>query len=382
LKVSVKTPDTSFIVSSETNLINSDKYTINYDCLFKTLKVLNNTEYYIKHLKLDNLQKDLFIPFKELAGIKKRIFSILNDSKELTGPIDIPFKKKQSILKIKPTLAVLISSEKDLYLCNKTSADIFFQLPNCFKNENFKLVNLFLKNKKLIPWFPSVLIGENYTAAKDFLSQVRPNLIVTNNTGIAYEAYKKGIRWIAGPYLNITNSFGLSCLKENFDCHGSFISNELNKYQIKNITNPENLKLYYSIYHPILLMTSRQCLLRQVVGCEKDRIDGECIHECNKSSSITNLKKVPLFIEKTKGGYHCIYNSNNFLNTDIVNDLPDIFSSFFIDLRDIKTETEIEVDKSGIIKLFGNFLNGNPDSKKQLGQIIHPSTSAQYKKGI
>ncbi len=59
-----------------------------------------------------------------------------------------------------------------------------------------------------------------------------------------------------------------------------------------------------------------------------------------------------------------------------------MFSSFLIDLRDIKTETKIEMDKSGIIGLFENFLNGNPDSKNELKQIIHPSIIAQYKKVI
>jgi putative protease len=70
------------------------------------------------------------------------------------------------------------------------------------------------------------------------------------------------------------------------------------------------------------------------------------------------------------------------LNTDIVTDLPDMFSGFLIDLRDIKTETKIDMDKSGIIELFENLLNGNPDSKKELKKIIHPSTNTQYIKGI
>ena len=382
LKVYVNTPDTSFTVLSDINLATAGKYTINYDYLFKIFKVLNNTEYYIEHLELEGLQKDLFIPFKELTLIKKRVFAILNDSQELIDSIDVPLLKKQSALEIKPDIAVLISSQKDLYLCNKTSANIFFQLPNCFKNESLKFKEFFLKNKKLIPWFPSVLIGDNYTAAKEFLLQVQPELIVTNNTGIAYEACKKGISWIAGPYLNIANSYSLLCLKENFNCYGSFISNELNKYQIQTIINPENFKLYYSIYHPILLMLSRQCLFHQVIGCTKSSIDEECIQKCDKSSSITNLKNVSFFIEKTKGNYHSIYNNSNFLNTDIVIDLPDTFASFFIDLRDVKTETKIEMDKQGIIKLFENLLKGDIDSKKELKQIIHPSTNAQYKKGI
>jgi len=415
LKVSVKTPDTFFDVFSEMNLVDAGTYpldqyvltqsggkktipsgnndlatenkkraaaTLSYGNFFERFKALNNTEYYIEDLELENLQNDLFIPFKELTSIKKRILFILNGSREFIEPIDVPVIKKQSTLKIEPALSVLISSQKDLHLCNETSADIFFQLPNCFNNEYSKFVDLFVENKKLVPWFPSILIGENYTAAVELLQQVKPSRIVTNNTGIAYEASERGISWIAGPYLNIVNSFSLLCLKEKFNCYGAFISNEMNKKQIKYIVSPDNFKLYYSIYHPVLLMNSRQCLLHQVVGCEKDRIDDECIQKCTKSSSITSLENVSLCIEKAKGNYHCIYNNNNYLNTDVVTDFPDTFSGFFIDLRDVKTETQLEMDKSRIIKLFENLLNRNSDSTKELKQIIHPTTNAQYKKGI
>ena len=415
LKVSVKTPDSSFSVLSESNLLSAGPYTLNrhsrnqgdeaktipsgsknpalknnkssargldHDLLSKKLSALNDTAYYIKLIKLENLQSDLFIPYKELTSIKKGILSLLNGTKNIIEPIDVPFLKKQSIPDIKPALSVLISSQKDLHLCDKTSADIFFQLPDCLKNECSGFIDLFLKNRKIIPWFPSVLIGENYTAAVNFLKQVQPELIVTNNTGIAYEACKKGIPWIAGPFLNIINSFSLLCLKENFDCYGSFISNEISRKQIKSIIKPEDFKLYYSIYHPISLMISRQCLHQQIIGCDKSSIDDDCIQKCQKSSSITNLNKVPLFINKSKGNYHCIYNNNNSLNTDILTDLPDVFSSFFIDLRDIKTETKTGMDKSGLIELFEQLLNGDHDSKHELKQMIHPSTNAQYTKGI
>jgi putative protease len=129
-------------------------------------------------------------------------------------------------------------------------------------------------------------------------------------------------------------------------------------------------------------MTSRQCLLHQVTGCEKNTMDEQCLQKCEKSSSITNLKNQLLLIKKTKWNYHSIYNNINFLNTDIVKDIPNIFSSFLIDLRDIRTETKIKMDKESIIRLFENLLNGDLDSKKELKQIIHPSTNTQYKKGI
>jgi len=99
-------------------------------------------------------------------------------------------------------------------------------------------------------------------------------------------------------------------------------------------------------------------------------------------ASITNLKKHSFFIEKSKGNYHSVYNETNLLNTDIIKDIPNLFTSFFIDLRDIKTETKIELDKSKIIIHFENLLNENPDSIKELKQIIHPTSNSQYKIGI
>ena len=391
LKFCVKAIDTSFVVLSKTNLVPKNEQSIStcltYNFLLERLKAINDTQYYIEHLELENLQSGLFISFNEISSIKKRILYILKGEKEMKDPVEVPFLNKQSPLKTKPVLSILISSQKDLSLCDKTLADIFFQLPNSFKHEGVKkghseFIDFFLKNKKLIPWFPSVLIGDNYTAALDFLSQVQPKMIVTNNAGIAYEAYKKGIAWIAGPYLNLVNSFGLFCLKENFNCYGAFISNEISKYQLRSISHPENFKLYYSIYHPIVLLTSRQCLLHQVIGCKKTSMDENCVQNCKKSSSITNLNKVPMFIEKTQGNYHSIYNHQNFLNTDIVTDLPNIFSGFSIDLRDIKTETKFKMDKAGIVKLFENFLHGNLEAGKALKRMIHPTTKTQYKKGI
>jgi putative protease len=223
---------------------------------------------------------------------------------------------------------------------------------------------------------------ENYRAATKFLDQVKPVRVVTDNTGIAHEAHQRGIPWIAGPYLNMVNSFGLACLKERFNCQGAFISNEISQYQIKGIVRPENFHLYYRIFHPVLLLSSRQCLFRQVIGCEKNAMDGECIPACHRSSFMTNLKKVPLFIEKTKGNYPCLYHHHHFLNMEIVQDLPNVFSRFFIDLRDIKTETKMKLDKPGIIGLFENFLKGNSDARAQLRQRISPTTCVQYKKGI
>lgn len=382
LKLEIGMPDTSFVIYSKTNLAKTNTQVLNKKMVLKRFKAFNDTEYYIQDLIFENLDPGVFISFNELTSLKKRVLFVLNGNKEMIDPMAVPIIKKPIDEAITARLSVLISSPKDIHLCEDTSAKIYFQLPNDFKNEAESLIDLFKKYNQLIPYFPSILLGEDYTAAVKFLHRVNPTHIVTNNTGIAFEAYTNKIPWIAGPYLNSINSFSLLCLKENFNCMGAFISNEIGKKQIENIKKPEDFNLYYSIYHPIVLMTSRQCLFHQVTGCEKNKIDNSCIQKCEKSSSIRNLKKENFIIEKAKGNYHHVYNETNFLNTEIIRDLPNVFSSFFIDLRDIKTNTKVEIDKESIIQLFIAYLNGNDDAKIHVQQQIHPTTNTQYTMGI
>ena len=387
LTATVKTPDTTFEVNSDTFLVaankrKSDCPTFESELILKRFKTINDTEYFIDILKLDDVENDLYLPLKELTVIKDKILFVLNDSKEKVRAIELP---KLDFSKDKITsssLSILISSEKDLYLCDETDAEIYFQIPNHFKNKLSQLVELFSKNHKLIPWFPAVLMGENYDAAVEFLEQLKPERIITNNTGIAYVAYEKGISWVAGPYMNIVNSYGLLCLKENLNCSAAFISNEINQTQIKKIIKPDNFELIYSISHPIVLMTTIACMFHQVSGCKKNIVDDKCIQRCEKSSSITNLKDISYFIDKEKGGYHTVYNDENFLNTDIVTDIPNTFSKFFIDLRDVKTGTEFGADKLKIIKLFDEYVNGRNDSIKELQKNIQFTTNTQYSRGI
>lgn len=387
LTMSVKTPEQTFDVVSDINLVAIDESKsstsgIDQELLAKRFKPLNDTEYFIDRFDLESFDNDLFIPYKELTLLNNKILFILKGSIEKINSVDVPKLKSSNQDKISHSLSILISSEQDLHLCDETSADIYFQVPNSFSHQLVKVVELFKNNERLIPWFPAVLIGDDYLAAVELLEQVQPKRIVTNNTGVAYAAYEKEISWTAGPYMNLVNSFSLLCLKENFNCDGAFISNEINQSQIKKIVKPDDFKLTYSISHPIVLMTTIACMFHQVTGCNKNIVDDKCIQRCKKSSSITNLKDISYFIDKEKGGYHTVYNQSNFLNADIINDIPNVFSEFFVDLRDIKTDTKFEADKTEIVKLFESHINGDPSSIARLGQTIHPSTNTQYLRGI
>jgi putative protease len=381
----------SFVIQSTSLLTKSEHNGIDQATLEKRFRTLGNAEYVLKEIDLQYLSGELSIPFSELTSLKNQAARLLNGDKALLPAVTLPALKRHakgndchtdSHTNNRPKLSILISDETDIRLTEVTTADIYFKLPDAFKRDCTKYIDFLKANTRLIPWFPAVLIGKDYDVAINILEHVAPPLIVTNNTGIAYKANQLGIKWIAGPFLNTTNSYALMAMKEEFDCSGAFISNELNQQQMKNIARPANFKLFYSIYHPILLMTSRQCFFQQSVGCDKPRIDNGCMLSCDKSTSITNLKGVSFAIDKQKAGYPSIYNQDQFLNMQVINDLSDLFDGFLIDLTNIGAGDKPSPDKVALISQFEQLLAGDPQVEMTLNAMVTDSTVSQYHTGL
>jgi len=391
--------DTSFTLQSKSLLMKSGKLSIDKETVEKRFKSFNNAEFNLDSIMTNELAEGLSIPYKELTELKNETAFILNNSKPLLPEVLFPKLTRHEKVKTSneakmqnsnsAKLSLLICDEKDIALTNITDADVFFKLPDAYKRGCTKYVTFFEENPKLIPWFPSVLIGKDFDVALNILEQVKPKLIVTNNTGIANRAFELGIRWIAGPYLNTTNSYALLAMKEEFDCAGAFISNEINRQQMRSIARPENFNMYYSVYHPILLMTSRQCFFQQSVGCEKPRIDNGCMLSCDKSTSITNLKGDSFAIDKQKAGYPSIYNKDQFLNTEVISDLAQLFDGFMLDLTNIGAGDKVSPDKVALIRQFESLLKENNDSlasktdvQQTLKTMVPESTNDQYHNGL
>ena len=382
LKIIASLTNQEWSIESDLPLTPAGKSALDEASLHKRFKSFNDANYNLAPLNVDQVDAGLSIPFKSLSALKKQLAFLLNNSVEVLPPQEVPRLQKHSKAIKQHTLSLLISDEKDLNLCDETDADIYFKLPESFKKNCNKYIDIFLRNPRLIPWFPAVLIGKDYIEAVRVLEQVKPQRIVSNNTGVAYKAYEMGIEWVAGPLLNTTNSYALRTLQEELNCAGAFISNEINRSQIRNIARPENFKLYYSIYHPILMMTSRQCFFQQTVGCKKPSIEDGCMLKCSKATTITNVKGISFAIDKQKGGYPSIYNHEQFLNTDIIEDLTDLFDEFFIDLTNIGAGSSAEKNKVQLLQHFEGILRGDDSARTQLHEMIDVSTKAQYQQGL
>lgn len=372
---------------TNSKLCASNALPISQRVIEKRFKNFASNGYIIEDFDCSGLGNDLSIPFNELSALKKQAAYLLNNEVEPVPLVDVPPLKSHRKVAEKHTLSILVADEKDVYLCDLTDADVYFKLPESWKKGCNKTIDIFKRNPRLIPWFPAVLIGKDYDESVRLLEQLRPQRIVSNNTGIAFKAYEMGIEWIAGPFLNTTNSYALLTLQEELNCAGAFISNEINRLQIKKIARPENFTLLYSIYHPILMMTSRQCFFQQTVGCNKPRIEDGCMLKCKKETTITNIKGVKFAVDKQRGGYPSIYNHEQFLNAEIVNDLGELFDGFFIDLTNIGSGSKQEHDKAELITHFENLLNGDSERSKkqaaaQLSSLVTLATNAQYSQGL
>ncbi|OTW21151.1 peptidase U32, partial [Vibrio parahaemolyticus] len=282
-----------------------------------------------------------------------------------------------------PKLSVLISSAQEAMLCEYHDIDVYYQLPMGLSGELSAMIELFQANPMLKPWFPAILIGEDYHAARVFLDTIQPELLITNNSGVGMIAKELGLGWVAGPQMNTVNSCAFKCLQDEFAASGAFVSNELNMKQIRHIKRPQNMRSFYSIYHPNTLLTSRQCLFQQTEGCRKVKVNKGCLKRCDKRTSIINLKDNPYVVQKQKGSHNSIYSEHNVLNLQVLHDLPQLFTDVLIDLRDIQTETKVSASKPELIDAFLALLEDHSEQAIQtLNAIIQPTANAQYLKGL
>ncbi|WP_025541721.1 U32 family peptidase [Vibrio parahaemolyticus] len=282
-----------------------------------------------------------------------------------------------------PKLSVLISSAQEAMLCEYHDIDVYYQLPMGLSGELSAMIELFQANPMLKPWFPAILIGEDYHAARVFLDTIQPELLITNNSGVGMIAKELGLGWVAGPQMNTVNSYAFKCLQDEFAASGAFVSNELNMKQMRHIKRPKNMRSFYSIYHPNTLLTSRQCLFQQTEGCRKVKVNKGCLKRCDKRTSIINLKDNPYVVQKQKGSHNSIYSEHNVLNLQVLHDLPQLFTDVLIDLRDIQTETKVSASKPELIDAFLALLEEHCEQTVQtLNAMIQPTANAQYLKGL
>ncbi|WP_432453011.1 peptidase U32 family protein [Agarivorans sp. QJM3NY_29] len=377
-----------FILCSEENLQTANSQGLSTQRL-QDLFTINNRGYCLAALDVSEVSPGLAISVKSLFALKQQFDQLVLRQPPKVKALD-PSALNCSVVASAdkpitvPRLAVLVDDHNDLELAEIEEVDLYWHLPNAFADSLDDSIALFQAKPRLKAWFPAILIGEHYQAAGEFLRVVQPKLLVTNNSGIGALAQQLGLNWIAGPQLNTANSWAMQALQQQGGCDGAFVSNELNAGQMRQLKAPQGFRCFYSIYHPIKMLTSRQCLFQQVVGCKKTQVDHKCLRKCVKTSSIINLKDAEYVISKKAGEHNSLYSQQHFLNSEILTKLPGIFSDVLVDLRDVKNQTRIaaHLTKQALIAEFVSLLNAEPNADQTLHSHISPTQIKQYYKGL
>lgn len=384
LSIEFTSGNMSVTVESRSVLSPATSKALTHQVVSDKLGALGQSGFELGKIEVSNLGEGLFLPLSELNDLRRRGVALLDGKDpEKVEVVSIPrYLKNDALVKNEnsSTCAFLVNNENDL---SNTFADdslLLYELPVALDDFAATKISV-LSHVRVTPWFPSILIGEHYKRAVKLLDIKKYSLIVTDNSGIGWEAAKRGIRWIAGPLLNSTNSYALRFLKETAKCTGAFISHELSRSQMAGITAPEDFERWYTMFAPLLLMNTRQCIIRNCTDCKKTTTDMHCLASCSRSTSIHDDKNNAFHILKRPGFYNQVYNNRHYYNTAVVNDMPQGRKVFFADLRKIKTKTEVTCSTQELITLFEGLVKGTV-SYKSLREVILHTTTAQYERGI
>lgn len=280
-------------------------------------------------------------------------------------------------------LMVLIADVQQLAALPKLNGvEYCLQLPEALADFAEPLLATLTAHPELVPVFPAVMIDRHFDAARTLLEAVRPASLITHNLGIAQLARELSLEWIAGSQLNVANSMALECLQSELGAHGAFISKELSGKQLQRLVRPHGFSVCATLYEPNHLLTSRQCLLIQSVGCRKVAMNAGCMKRCSKSATLQNLNDEPYLVHKEKGSHNCLYSQQHTLNLALLENLPGRFTHYMVDLRDIPTQTRCELQTPALVALFARAVAGDTTAIGELAAGIHNTQNRHFLRGV
>ncbi len=305
-------------VVSEARLEKAEKRPTEKEAVYKQLSRLGNSEFYLETCDLDDLDGDLFIPVKVINQLRRDAVEQLSvqNAEYRIKPV-LPVRTEGESLK--PGLALLVDNSEILHgIPAGSDITVLFQLP-ADANGMHQADKVFDSFPDLIPWFPSILIGEQFEAACALLNRRSFRRIATDNSGIAWYAGEKGIPWIAGPMLNGSNGYSLEFFQQ-YGADGAFLSQELSGSQIHETSIPGDMELWAALISPLLLMKTRHCIVRNCTDCAKVVMDAACLPGCNKSAEIRDDQGNTIRVIKRAGDYNGLYLKNPVLYDHVLAD--------------------------------------------------------------
>lgn len=290
-------------------------------------------------LTAEGLEQGFFLSVRELNGMRREALDKLVSGENCSQvrPEHIGYEVVRN-----KKLAVLVSSPEDRRLF-EGCADMIFT-----EGEN---------------WFAPFIPDSELPAATEALEK-KPEYIVSDNVGIGLRAAEMGIKWIAGPMLNSTNSYALRAYREVAGASGAFLSQELNSEQLKQITAPEDFLLFAQAFGPITMMSTRQCLIASAGKCRsgRNRFTEKC-RNCSAYEKFYDEKNIPFHVVKTPGQINRVFNDSLFFLPELCRDVNADY--LLLDFRQLPFVSFTDWEKKEIFNYFASLIKtGKNDRDK------------------
>jgi putative protease len=295
-------PEKSVTVYSQIPLSEASQRPLDKESLAAQFSRLGTSHFVLDKIDISNLSENSFIPQKELNRMRREAVDMLSDIAIVSSRFTIPPNYLPLISGKQIKKAFFIDDIKELPHSGKDADATVYLLPNCITDTS-KTADTINQNKDIIPFFRSILIGTDFKKAVELLNKIDPRTIITDNSGIAEMASEAGRDWIAGPGFNIVNSYAIEALLRFKGFCGFFLSPEFSEKKSGTIRAPHAIDMWKGINYRRPLMTTRQCLIRNISGCNKKQCDENCLPNCNRSEMIINAQGKHFTIIKKPGFY-------------------------------------------------------------------------------
>lgn len=370
------------VVKSASDLACAQKQPLDRELLAEKMGMLGTTPFELAEIDCSAVENGLFLPLRELNEMRRTAVSMLMPAKNDPLTVEIPQLQHAEPSGIAPALAILTDNADDLRTGLDASTLKLLELPVNIVGRVDETVRMFRNCGNPVPFFPAILTGDHFKAALELLCALSPKLVVTDNSGIGYAAGRADIPWIAGPMLNCTNSRSLASLERFASCRGAFISHELDCGCTAEVRSPVGFSRWYTLFAPLLLMNSRQCLVRSCKGCDKPTFDEACIAGCSRHVEVADEKKNPFYVVKRAGFYSQIYNGRHFFNPSVIRDVYRDNAVFIVDLRPIPSRTTITAPRARFVEMAERAVAGDEGAADALRKMVSLITAGQYIRGI
>ncbi|MBO7093927.1 MAG: DUF3656 domain-containing protein, partial [Spirochaetia bacterium] len=305
------------------------------------------------NLTCHGLEEPLFLPVKELNQMRRSALEALFAT--ASAP-QVPHLAYQPHME--KSLAVLVSTEEDAQLFSARCSNVFAEW---FPGSKVKL------EKNIYPWIPAFVED---SAVPDYMAmlETKPELLVSDNVWLGLEAERRGINWIAGPMLNSSNSYTLRAYQELAHACGTFLSPELNRDQLSQISAPAGFRLFLQVFGPITMMTTRQCLLASAGRCRsgRNRFSASC-RFCSGYETFYDEKEIPFHIVKSPGYINRVFNDALLYIPEAVSQVD--ADSFLLDFRALPFMHLSQEDKLTIFECFNGDRSLSEKAKAAAGAI-------------